>query len=294
MSVDVTKQLGINRQTADSCQVEEPKEQFRTVEKTNFQLCWNCQRASSHNVMPVQPRRRQQLRDPIPQRHAPAPIDKASAEFMEPHRVPVVLLHELFDCQQMRLVLEPEVVREPDLFVKREDLLRHAGSNMHECPHVPQKVARLVQRLVPLSRNESSIRQFTDRVRLVPGHPDPLEQVDVPQAPLALFDIRLEQVNRLAKLLVFFTAFLDFLRNKPVNSSCNHPTKVAAMKVLKQLGTSSEKSGFHHRGPDRQVCAGQPDAVLNCSDAVAHLQAEIPERVQHLTHEFRNRASGFG
>ena len=51
---------------------------------------------------------------------------------MQPHRMPIVLLHELLNREQMRLVGKAPVFGQPDLFIKRQNFLRHAGSNMQK------------------------------------------------------------------------------------------------------------------------------------------------------------------
>src|SRR5437867_6066472 len=116
----------------------------------------------------------------MPDRHASATIHKPLAELVQPHRMAVVLLHELLDRQQMRTVLEPEALRQPDLFIERENLLRHPRMNMHEGSHTPQKLARLAQRSVILSGKDTPIRQLKNRRGLMLSHTGPLEQVKVP------------------------------------------------------------------------------------------------------------------
>src|SRR5437867_12448165 len=116
----------------------------------------------------------------MPDRHASATIHKPLAELVQPHRMAVVLLHELLDRQQMWTVLEPEALCQPDLFVERENLLRHPRMKMHEGPHAPQKLACLAQRSIILSGEDAPIRQVKNRCGLMPGHPGPLEQVEVP------------------------------------------------------------------------------------------------------------------
>ncbi len=66
---------------------------------------------------------------------------------MQSHRVAVVLLHELFDGEQMGRIAEPELLRQPDLFVERENLLRHSRMDVEKRPHAQEKLPRVTQRV---------------------------------------------------------------------------------------------------------------------------------------------------
>ena len=82
---------------------------------------------------------------------------------MQSHRVLVVLLHELLDREQMRLIVIAEVLGEPDLLVEREDLLRGSRMDMEERTHAPQEFPCLRQCQQIRSRQDASVGKLPDR-----------------------------------------------------------------------------------------------------------------------------------
>src|SRR5262249_11554815 len=154
---------------------------------------------------------REKAGKPLPEGDAAATFDKSHAAFVQSHRVPVVLLHELLDGQEMRLVMKTQVLRQPDLFVERQDSLRRPRMDMEERTYPPEKFPGFVQRERVGSGEDASVRKFPYGRRMKARHPGPLHQMKIAKSTLALFDVRFQQIDRFSKLLVLAPPLFQFL-----------------------------------------------------------------------------------
>ena len=57
------------------------------------------------------------------------------------------------------------------------------------------------------------------------------------------------------------------------------------MELLKEFGAPGKKPRFHHRGANRQISEPQIHAVLDRTNAMAHLKAAVPQGMEHLFHQ---------
>ena len=110
---------------------------------------------------------------------------------MKSHRMPIILLHELLHPQEVGAILESIQRGQPDLFIERQNFLRHPGFDMQKRPDAPQKITGLRQREKILSGEEAAIRQVLQCSGLKPGHTGPPEQMEVPQPSFAFLDVGL-------------------------------------------------------------------------------------------------------
>src|SRR5262245_6721007 len=194
---------------------------------------------------------------------------------MQAHRMAIVLLHELFYRQKMRPVLEPKPLRQPHLFIERENFLCHPRVKMEQSPHAPEKFPCFHEREIIRPGENPSVGQLLNRGRLIPSHACPLQHVQVAQSAFAFFPIRLEQVDRLTKLLVLPASLLHLLRDKAIHTPAHDTPEIAMMEFLEELRTAGEKSRFHHAGLDRKIATGQLKTVRDGPQAVADLKAQI-------------------
>ncbi len=290
--MDFVEQVGVDRETSGLRDMKELEQQHRAVQHAIAQLRRDCQAWPGHHEVSIHTGGRQQPDQPAPHGHAPATIHKPGAPLVESHRMPVVLLHELFDRQHIRPILKAKSLRQPHLLIEVEDLLRDAGVHVEQRPDTPQKLPGLEQGLVVLTRKNTPVRELLQGARLVPGHPRPLQHMQVTQAAFTLLHIRLEQIHRLTELLILPPTLRDLPLNVAVRPPHHHPPKVPALEVLEQIGAASQKAGFHHRRLNGDVGRGQLDAILDGPDAVAHLEADVPQVMQDLPGQRRHRRAG--
>src|SRR4029077_2377161 len=88
---------------------------------------------------------------------------------------------------------------------------------------------------------------------------------------------------------IFTVALRYLLLNKLPHLTPDHFLRIAAIKLLEEVGTSGQKSGGHHRRANREVLPCQIDAIVNRPHAVADLEPKIPQMVEHLLEECRCR-----
>ena len=235
VAVDLVQQVGVDLEAPGSRHLEQLEEQVRTIQHPSPQLRGNSQLPAGHQEIAVHRDGRQAPSRSAVRSHGQATVHKPEQGFVEPHRMPVVLLHELLHPQEVGLIVESVQGSQPDLFVERQNFLRPPGFEVQKRPDAPQKITGLRQREKILSGEESAIRQILQRRGLEPGHAGPPKQMEVPQPSFAFLDIGLQKIDRLSKLHIFTAALLYFLLNKLPRLTADHFLRIAAMELLEQV-----------------------------------------------------------
>ena len=93
-------------------------------------------------------------------------------------------------------VAEPQ--RDLALDVERQPLLGAAGQEMHVAADRPQEVLAAAEQLELVGLEHAALDQLLDVVHAVDVFGDPEQRVQIAQAALAVLDVRLDQVARLA------------------------------------------------------------------------------------------------
>ncbi len=262
------------------CNVEQPYQLSRGFQDGGAILFRDGQRGPSKDKVFFDSRCGEDAPEPPPDRHAPTTLHKPHGALVESHRMPVVLLHELFDRQQMRAIGETESGGQPDLLLKRQYLLRGAGVKMHEGANPPEKFSGFLQCEEIFVRNEAAIREFLDRARPVPRHAGPLQQVQISKPPLALLHVGFEEIDGLSELVILPPALFQLVVQKAIDAPGHHFAHIAVVKLLEQLGAPRQKPSFHHRGTHGEIRGRQLKAIGDGADAVADLKSEIPKRME--------------
>ena len=109
-----------------------------------------------------------------------------------------VVLHEALDVAQagMRGVAEPH--RDIALDVERQPLFGAAGEEVHVAADRPQKVFATAEHLVFVAVEHAALDQFLRLAHAIDVFGDPEQRVQVAQAALAVLDVGLDQIARLA------------------------------------------------------------------------------------------------
>src|SRR6476619_328940 len=199
----------------------------------------NGKQTPPHHKVLVDSRSWQKAGQALPEGDAAAPFHEPHAALVQSHRVLVVLLHELLDREQMRLIVIAEVLREPDLLIEREDLLSGSRVDMEERTHTPQEFPCLRQRQRIRTRQDPSVRKLPDGRRLKPSHARPLQQMEIPQTALAFLDVRLEQIHRLPEFLILPAPLFELLIEVQIAVLGHDLPPILAMKLLKEVRASS-------------------------------------------------------
>ena len=117
-----------------------------------------------------------------------------------------VVLHEALDVAQAGMLGVAEPHRDLALDVERQPLLGAAGDEMHVAAHRPQEVLAAAEQLVFVAVEHAALDQFLGLAHAVDVFGDPEQRVQVAQAALAVLDVGLDQIARLAGAAVALLA----------------------------------------------------------------------------------------
>ncbi len=112
--------------------------------------------------------------------------------------------------------------------------------------------------------------------------------MQIAQAPLTFFHVRLKEIDRLTELLIFPMPLDQLLIQIFVDRHRGDLTKIGRMEFLEELRIPGQKPGFHHRRPHRRIAEPKTDAIRNRAYTVTHLKADVPEGMQHLPDKLRH------
>jgi hypothetical protein len=110
--------------------VEQPEKQVRTIQDPSPQLRGNGHMSAGHYEIAVHHVGRQCPRRSAIRRHGLATVYKPEQGLMESGRMPIILLHELLHPQEVRPILKSVQGSDPNLFIERQNFLRHPGFNV--------------------------------------------------------------------------------------------------------------------------------------------------------------------
>ena len=202
-----------------------------------------------------------------------------------------IVLHEAFDGRQARPRVVAEAFRDLPLDVEGQPLLRLTGQKVHVAAHGPEKIVRLLEDLPLVSRKDAELDEFLRVANAVVVFRDPEKRVQVAQAALAFLDVRLDQIARIARLLVALVA-LGELGGHEFRAGAGDDLRVEAFLQIGDQGiVTADVAAFEDRRADRHVGLGQLDAFLDRAGGMADLEAHVPE---HVEQEFHRLAHGLG
>ena len=110
---------------------------------------------------------------------------------------------------------------------------------------------------------------------------DPEQGVQVAQAALAVLDVRLDEIARLAAAAVALLALGELGRDEIRPGALHHLLVEARHQLVEQLLVAEQEARFEQRGADRHVRLGLPDALVDRAGGVADLQAQVPQAVEN-------------
>ncbi len=133
-----------------------------------------------------------------------------------------VVLHEALDILHAGMLGVAEPHRDLALDVERQPLLGAAGDEMHVAANRPEEVLAAPEQLELLGVEHAAIDQLADVLHAVDVLRDPEQRVQVAQAALAVLDVRLDQIARLAAAPVALLA-LGELGGDELQDRCPAP-----------------------------------------------------------------------
>ena len=157
---------------------------------------------------------------------------------------------------------------------------------MHVAADRPQEVFAAAEQLEFLAREHAAIDEFVGLPHAVDVFGDPEQRVQVAQAALAVLDIGLHQIARLAGAAVALLALGEFGGDEFGRGALHHFLVEARSQFVEQLGFAEQVARFKQRRAYRHVGLGLADAFGDRTRGVADLQAHVPEAIKQ---RFGNR-----
>src|SRR6266446_6220733 len=187
-----------------------------------------------------------------------------------------IILHEPLDPAAVRVIRVAHLPRNFGLQVESEPFFGATGQIVEMAAQRPKKTLGVVEPLRLLRRQNPQLDQLADIVGAIDVLGDPEQRVQVPQAALALLDVRLELVTTVADALVPCVA-LGELAFDELRCSAAHDVRIKTPLELAEEGLLAPQiAGLEQPRADRQIGFGLAQAFLDGARRLPDLQAEVP------------------
>ena len=211
--------------------------------------------------------------------------DEPARDAVDGPRMQVVVAHEALDAEGVALALVAEVLGDARLQVAGEHVVLVAGEEVQLVADAPQKRQRRVGAGLLARRDEAVVGQLAQRAGPELGRAQPHGGVHVAQAAGRLLDVGLADVGGGAELAVALLALGQRHGQELAEVVAVDVVAEHSPEAREELAVTVDEPRLLHRGPAGEVGAGHCHAVLERAQAVADLQAEIPQRIEQLLHQ---------
>ena len=191
-----------------------------------------------------------------------------------------VVLHEALDVLHARMLGVAEPHGDLALDVERQPLLGAPGEEVHVAADRPLEVLAAAEQLELVFVEHAAVDQLFDVVDAVDVFGDPEQRVQVAQAALAVLDVGLDQIARLAGAAVALLALGELGGDELRAGALDDRLVEARHQFVEQLLVAEQEARLQDRGADRHVRLGLADAFVDRARGVADLQSEIPQAIQ--------------
>ena len=175
-------------------------------------------------------------------------------------------------------IAEPH--RDLALDVEGQPLLGAAGEEVHVAAHRPQEIAAAAKPPVFARVIDAVLDQLLALAHAVDVFGDPVERVQVAQPALAVLDVGLDQVARLAGAPVALLALGELGGDELRRGSLHHLLVEARDQFVEELVVAEEIARLEQRGADRHVGLGLADALVDRARGVADLEPHVPQAIE--------------
>ena len=185
-----------------------------------------------------------------------------------------VVPHEPFHAKQPAASVDAPDLGDSSLVIAGQFVGCPTGGQMEVESHAGQKRLSLAECRRVARPDHPGDHEFV--LRLSPEQDDgqPPNERDVSQSPRRSLHIRLEQRDRLAVAIGFFSARLNQPSCLPPAAASNHPSQPSGQLVHRHR-RPNDGPGVEQGGQDRGVVSGQSDRLGRRPHALPHLESGI-------------------
>ncbi len=178
-----------------------------------------------------------------------------------------------------------EALREPDLGFEMQPVGLAPAEMMQVVADLPDEGQGLPEGAELVVGYQSEVFQVPGLAQIVlqPGEPE--HRVVVPQPALAFLQVGFQEVGRVPVLGMARAGGADELLEDAAGMAADDPLPQLAHELREEHRGPANKAGIEDRGEHVQVLGGERQALLERACGVAHIQAHVPERVDHLADE---------
>ena len=109
-----------------------------------------------------------------------------------------------------------------------------------------------------------------------------MQGMKIAQAALAILDVRLDPIARLAGPAVALVALRELRFHELLGGAMDDLTLEAPHQVLEKRFVAENETGVQQRSAYRDVSAREFQRLLDIACSVAHLEPEVPQQIEHV------------
>ena len=193
-----------------------------------------------------------------------------------------VVLHEALDRAQAAALVVAQLLGEPRLHVERQHLLGAAAEEVQVAPDRPQEVLALAEggHLVGLEdagRNGGGAHALAVEILR-----QPVQRVQIAQAPFAVLDVGLDLVAALARRPMPRIALGHLRVDEAARGAGDDLVAEALLERGVELRIAMDETRIEQRRAHGDVGGAHLDALVDGARGVADLEAEIPQHVEDV------------
>ena len=147
--------------------------------------------------------------------------------------------------------------------------------------HGPEEILRLLKLAQLLFREQPPVDKFRHSLNAVHIFANPEERVEIAQAPLAFFEVWLDDISAIPHPFVPRVALGELVGHKSPRCPCDNIPVEARHSVIINARVAPNIARLQQRCPNRQVAFSHLDHFIERAARMADFQSQIPQRVEH-------------
>ena len=193
--------------------------------------------------------------------------------------VPVIGLHELLDAEG-HAIDEPELLRDVFLIPESQPVLLAAGAQVQKIADAPEHLAGVLE-LSDLARQKSPGADVVLLVARSPASPcGPFGHIQISQAAAALLHVGLEKIKAASEATVAGPGVLLERTEEVDQVRLEDLLARAALEVVEQCAAAGDAPEVDQRRGGADVLASQAQHLVDASNGMPDVDAEIPQGVE--------------